>query len=98
MSKEYVCPVCGERVSDMREWDILGEVEMACSECRDSSDHIQELAEKYAIQGDMDEICEWLYLSYFNDFGTVRCFAEYYGFNVAVATLIIKKGKVYNNR
>lgn len=53
MSKEYVCPVCGTRVSDMREWDILGEVEMSCSECRDDADRIQELAEKHAIQGDL---------------------------------------------
>ena len=85
-TNEYVCPVCGTRVSDIREWDILGEVEMACSECRDDADRIQELA---AIQGDMNEICEWLYVRYYNDFGTVLRFSEYYGINNLSRYLLI---------
>lgn len=35
-----------------------------------------------------------LYLSYFNEFGTVARFAEYYGFNLAHARLVIEQGRL----
>ncbi len=98
MSKMYVCQCCGDRVGNVREWDIVGELIFACNECIDDSMRIQDIAENNAIQGDLNEICEHLYIDYFNNFGTVLRFAEHYRLSVSVASRVIKVGKAYNNR
>jgi len=45
---------------------------------------------------DRDKL-EELYLSYFNDFLTVACFAEHYGFSEGVANMVIDQGRIVNH-
>ena len=42
--------------------------------------------------------CEELYLDYFNNFLTVKCFAEYYGMTEDIAEMVINIGRARNHK
>ena len=81
---EYVCDVCGERVSDLRCEDVFGEEKHICSECNEDLENLSDRTEE-------------LYLVYYNDYGSVKRFAEDYQLTVAVAMVIINEGRKINH-
>ena len=83
-TNEYVCDVCGDRVSSLRCEDVFGEEKHICSECCEDLENLSDRAEE-------------LYLVYYNDYGTVKRFAEDYRLSVAVALAIINEGKKINH-
>jgi hypothetical protein len=79
---EYVCDICGDRVSSLRCEDVYGEEMQICSECEHDLDN-----------NDAEE----MYLDYYNNYCTVAKMAEDYNINEKLLRVIIDEGRKRNH-
>jgi hypothetical protein len=81
-TNEYVCDICGDRVSSLRSEDVYGEEKQICSECETDIDHCD---------------AEEMYLAFYNNYLTVAKMAEDYNMNENLLRVIINEGRTRNH-